>query len=210
MKEEIIRQLYKLVEGHNKRVNVTAISGYDDFLLKHINDSELGEKYIEGKKILDIGSGAGFPGLVFAVNDKSRDVTLVDSVGKKVNVINDIIEKMEIKNAIAVHSRIEDFGGKEGYDCVTARAVAPLNILAEYALPFVKKGGLFIAYKSANTEEEINAAKQAIKLLGGIIEKTADEQLSPDTLRRFVIIRKIKSCDKQYPRPRNLPRLKPL
>lgn len=210
MKEEIVKKIYELVTYHNERVNITAISGYEDFYTKHILDSELGEKYIEGARILDIGSGAGFPALVFAINDSSRDVTMTDSVGKKVNIINDIVDKLGLTNARALHTRIEDLADKASFDTVTARAVAPLNILAEYALPFVKVGGVLIAYKSSGCDEEINEAKRAIKLLGGRIEKVADEKLSGDIVRRFVIIRKERSCDKLYPRPRNLPRLKPL
>ena len=210
MTEENQKFLYDLISEHNKRVNITAITDYADFLVKHIKDSELGEKYIEGKKVLDIGSGAGFPGIVFAINYKEKNVTMIDSVNKKVVIINDIAEKMNLNNAQALHIRIEDFSEKESFDTVTARAVAPLNILAEYALPFVRVGGIFIAYKSVDTDKEIEEAKNAIKQLGGRIEKISDEILSNEISRRFVIIRKIKPCEKKHPRGKNLPRLKPL
>lgn len=210
MNEQQIKTLFGLIEEWNSKINITAINGYEDFLVKHICDSELGEKYLEGTEILDIGSGAGFPALVFALNDKAKHITMTDSVGKKVNVINDIITRMDITNARAVHCRIEDLKEKEKYDTVTARAVAKLNVLAEYALPFVKTGGLFVAFKSIDTDDEIKEAATAIKTLGGKIEKIAGEDLTDGIKRRFVLIRKIKSCDKKYPRPKNLPRTSPL
>ena len=210
MNDDKKKFLYKLIMEHNKKVNVTTIVDYENFLIKHIKDSELGEKYIEGNNILDIGSGAGFPGIIIASNDSNKKVTMIDSVNKKVAVINDLINKLEISNAKAIHTRIEDFKEKQQFDTVTARAVAPLNILAEYALPFVKVGGLFIAYKSSGSDDEIEAAKNAIKILGGKIEKIADEKLSDEITRKFIFIRKLKSCDNKYPRGKNLPRISPL
>ena len=210
MEKNFGEKLYNLVIRYNETVNITAITGYDDFILKHIKDSELGEKYIEGNNILDIGSGAGFPGIVFALNDKNKTVLMVDSVNKKINVINSILHELEINNAYALHIRIEDLKDKEKFDTVTARAVAPLRTLVEYALPFIKIGGVMVAYKAVESEEEINEAKDAVKELGGKIEKVKDEELALGIMRRFVIIRKIKPSPKIYPRGKNLPRLKPL
>ncbi len=135
---------------------------------------------------------------------------MVDSVRKKVDYLNAVIEELELKNIRAVHSRIEDIKEKESFDTVTARAVARLNVLAEYALPFVKTGGVFVSYKAENCEDEINEAKRAIILLGGKIERTESIALSEDTVRKIIVIRKIKPSPKVYPRGGNKPRNNPI
>ena len=174
-----------------------------------VKDSMLGLPLIKGK-VLDIGSGAGFPGLVFAVENGSLDVTMLDSVGKKVNYVNTVISALGLKNARAIHSRVEDLPDKGAFDTVTARAVARLNVLAEYALPFVKIGGAFIAYKSGDSEEEINEAKYAIKILGGKIERVMEEVLDEQTVRKIIVVRKISRSPDLYPRKGNKARLNPL
>lgn len=210
MKNELIYQkIYEMLVSANEKFNLTRITDYDDFITKHVKDSMLGLPLIKGK-VLDIGSGAGFPGLVFAVENGSLDVTMLDSVGKKVNYVNTVISALGLKNARAIHSRVEDLPDKGAFDTVTARAVARLNVLAEYALPFVKIGGAFIAYKSGDSEEEINEAKYAIKILGGKIERVMEEVLDEQTVRKIIVVRKISRSPDLYPRKGNKARLNPL
>lgn len=202
-------ELFKILTEYNSKFNLTAIKTYEDFSVKHVKDSELGLPFVSGK-VLDIGSGAGFPALVLKNEKPEIDITMSDSVGKKVNYLNFVIEKFGIEGARAVHTRIEDLEELENYDTVTARAVAGLNVLAEYALPFLKLGGSFVAYKAAKSDDEINEAKRAIKMLGGKIEKVVDIPLTEEISRRLVIIRKIGTTPKGYPRKGNKPRLSPL
>ncbi|MBP5648715.1 MAG: 16S rRNA (guanine(527)-N(7))-methyltransferase RsmG [Clostridia bacterium] len=209
MKEELTKKIFSYLIEENKKYNLTTITDYNDFLVKHIKDSELGLEYVYGK-VLDIGSGAGFPGIVLKLEKEDIDITLIDSVKKKVDYINGLIKELNIKNAKAIHARIEDLDEKEKYDVVTARAVAPLRVLLEYALPFLKKGGIFVAYKSENIEEEIEEAKNALKILGGKIKRIDEKKLDEKTIRKFVIIEKVKNTEKKYPRKNNKPRKDPL
>lgn len=202
-------ELYELLTEYNSKFNLTAIKSKEDYYTKHIADSMLGLPYVKGK-VLDIGSGAGFPALVLKTENPDLDITMVDSVGKKINYLNAVIEKLGLKGIIAVHNRIEDIGGHESYDTVTARAVARLNVLAEYALPYLKTGGHFVAYKASDSDEEIKEAKYAIGLLGGRIKDIKEEILDENTVRRIVIIEKIKNTPSSYPRKNNKPRISPL
>ncbi len=203
------KKLYDILKVYNSKFNLTAIRNFEDYKIKHIEDSKLGLPFVKGR-ILDIGSGAGFPALVLKIERPELDITMVDSVRKKVDYLNAVIEELELKNIRAVHSRIEDIKEKESFDTVTARAVARLNVLAEYALPFVKTGGVFVSYKAENCEDEINEAKRAIILLGGKIERTESIALSEDTVRKIIVIRKIKPSPKVYPRGGNKPRNNPI
>ena len=202
-------KLYGILCEYNEKINLTAISGYEDFSVKHIKDSMLGLPYVSGK-VLDIGSGAGFPALVLKNEKPELDITMLDSVRKKVNYLNYIIETFGLEKIRAVHARIEDLPELEKYDTVTARAVAKLAVLAEYALPFLKIGGSFVAYKSTGCEDEINEAKPAIKLLGGSIEAVNDLPLNDEITRRIIIIRKNGHTPKGYPRKGNKPRISPI
>lgn len=202
-------ELFEILSEYNSKFNLTAITTYEDFLIKHIEDSKLALKYVGGN-VLDIGSGAGFPALVLINENPKIKLTMTDSVGKKVNYLNFIIQKFGLENAEAVYTRIEDFDRKEYYDTVTARAVAKLNVLAEYALPFLKKDGLFIAYKSNNCDEEIEESRNALKILGGTIEKIEEIPLTSDITRKLILIRKTKKTDDVYPRKGNKPRSNPL
>ncbi len=206
---ETYKKLYDILKVYNSKFNLTAIKNFEDYKIKHIEDSKLGLPFVKGR-ILDIGSGAGFPALVLKIERPELDITMVDSVRKKVDYLNAVIEELELKNIRAVHSRIEDIKEKESFDTVTARAVARLNVLAEYALPFVKTGGVFVSYKAENCEDEINEAKRAIILLGGKIERTESIALSEDTVRKIIVIRKIKPSPKVYPRGGNKPRNNPI
>ena len=201
------KELYEVLEAYNAKVNLTAIEGYENYMVKHIEDSKLGLPYISGR-VLDIGSGAGFPGLVIKNEKPECDVTLIDSVRKKVDYLKHVIERFGLEGIRAVHMRIEDFPEREAFDTVTARAVARLVTLAEYALPFVRKGGAFVAYKTPD-DAELKEAERAIELMGGRVETVKD--LTPgDMSRRLIVIRKVKSTPAGYPRRMNKPRTSPL
>lgn len=201
------KELYEVLEAYNVKVNLTAIEGYENYMVKHIEDSKLGLPYISGR-VLDIGSGAGFPGLVIKNEKPECDVTLIDSVRKKVDYLKHVIERFGLDGIRAVHTRIEDFPEREAFDTVTARAVARLVTLAEYALPFVRKGGAFVAYKTPD-DAELKEAERAIGMLGGRVE-TVKDMTPGDMSRRLIVIRKVKSTPAGYPRRMNKPRTSPL
>ena len=195
----------------NSHTNLTTITDPAEIELKHFKDSLTVIDYIkEGDKVLDIGAGAGFPGIPLRI-EKDFDLTLIDSVNKKVNFMNQVIEKLDLKNARAIHTRAEDFAKdhREGFDLVVSRAVANMATLSELCLPFVKVGGLFIALKGPKADEEVENAANALEILGGEVIKM--EKLDLDGNERVnVIVKKVRSCKKSYPRGQNLPKRKPL
>ena len=157
----------------NSHTNLTTITDPAEIELKHFKDSLTVLDYIkEGDKVLDIGAGAGFPGIPLRI-EKDFDLTLIDSVNKKVNFMNEVIEKLDLKNARAIHTRAEDFAKdhREGFDVVVSRAVANMATLSELCLPFVKVGGLFIALKGPKADEEVKNASRALEILGGEVIK---------------------------------------
>ena len=165
-----ILYMYNLIEW-NKKINLTAIKEEEDIIVKHFIDSILIEKEISGDKLIDIGSGAGFPGIPLKIVRNDLDVTLIDSVNKKVLFMQDSIDKLKLDNIVAVHCRAEDYAHdkqfRESFDVATSRAVANMSTLVEYMLPFVKVGGKCICMKGPNSEEEINDSKKAISILVG-------------------------------------------
>lgn len=195
----------------NSHTNLTTITDPSEIELKHFKDSLTVLDYIkEGDKVLDLGAGAGFPGIPLRI-EKDFDLTLIDSVNKKVNFMNEVIEILGLSNARAIHTRAEDFAkeNREGFDVVVSRAVANMSTLSELCLPFVKVGGLFIALKGPKADEEVKAAANAIEILGGEVIKM--EELDLDGNERVnVIVKKVRSCKKTYPRGQNLPKRKPL
>lgn len=195
----------------NSHTNLTTITDPEEIDLKHFKDSLTVLDYIkEGDKVLDIGAGAGFPGIPLRI-EKDFDLTLIDSVNKKINFMNQVIEKLDLKNARAIHTRAEDFAKdhREGFDLVVSRAVANMATLSELCLPFVKVGGLFIALKGPKADEEVQNAANALEILGGEVIKM--EKLDLDGNERVnVIVKKVRSCKKTYPRGQNLPKRKPL
>lgn len=195
----------------NAHTNLTTITDIDEIKIKHIKDSlSVLDLIKENDKVLDIGSGAGFPGIPLAV-EKEIDLTLIDSVNKKVNFMNQVIEKIDLKNARAIHSRAEDFAkdNREKYDVVVSRAVANMTTLSELCLPFVKVGGIFIALKGPKADEELEEAKNAIKILGGKVIDIERFHLSGNE-RANIIVKKIHPTKHKYPRAKNLPKTKPL
>lgn len=195
----------------NKKFNLTTIDEPDQIKIKHFEDSLTIKSYInEGMKVLDIGSGAGFPGIPLRI-EKDFDLTLIDSVNKKVNFMNQVIEELDLKNTRAIHVRAEDFAKdhREEFDMVISRAVANLSTLSEYALPFLKVGGIFIAMKGPKAEEEYEDAKNALKILGGELINIDSMDLHGNT-RKNILIKKVRSTKKKYPRGKNLPKKNPL
>ena len=200
----------------NEKINLTAITDPIEVIIKHFIDSITISKEIEKcKKVLDIGTGAGFPGIPLKIIRPDISVTLLDSLNKRVTFLNVVIEALELGNIEAVHGRTEELGKnkkyREQYDYATSRAVANLAVLSEYMLPMVKIGGKCICMKGANVEEEILEAKKAIQILGGKIEKV-DEFLLADTdmKRNIIVIKKENSTPGKYPRKAGTPAKEPL
>ena len=201
----------EMLTERNEKVNLTAITDPDEIRVKHFTDSLAAIDLIKtGATVLDIGSGAGFPGIPLKIARDDISVTLLDSVNKKVAFMNDVIADLGLKNIEAVHARIEDFPHKGEFDVAVSRAVAELTTLAEYALPFVKVGGTFVAYKSEKAEAEAATAGNAVALLGGRLREIREVNVAPGLTRRLIVIDKIDPTPLKYPRGKNLPRLKPL
>lgn len=197
----------QLLREWNDKINLTAILDDEGIAVKHFLDCLLVGKYADfkaGDKIIDVGTGAGFPGLVIAAAYPECKVTLLDSTGKKLKAVADIAEKMGVTNAAVVHMRAEDAGKKpefrEQYDYATARAVAELRVLLEYTLPFVKVGGTFLSLKGAAALDEIDGAKVSLKTLGGKINGTNEFSLPGGDRRAIINVKKISHIPPKYPR----------
>ena len=177
----LFKLYYELLTEWNGKFNLTAITEKQDVEIKHFADSLAAIDIISGN-IIDIGAGAGFPSVPLKIVNPSLKVTMADSSNKRITFLNEVIEKLELKDIKAVHIRAEDIKEREYYDFAVARAVAPLCTLVEYLLPFVKVGGKMIAYKSDNIKDEIEQAKNAVKILGGAKIETEKYRL---TAKRF-------------------------
>ena len=217
IKEEQIKKFYEymlLLKDWNEKINLTAITEEKDIIIKHFIDSLTINKYLkDNEKVIDVGTGAGFPGIPIKIINDKINMDLLDSLNKRINFLNEVKEKCEIENINCIHSRIEDFAikNREKYDVATSRAVAKLAVLLEYLLPVVKKDGICICMKSNKAEEEINEAQKALEILGGKIEKT-EEFLLPgtDIERTIIIVRKVKNTPEKYPRKAGIPSKKPI
>ena len=190
----------------NKVMNLTRITDPKEIAEKHLLDcaSLLQAADFSKKSVVDVGCGAGFPGMPLHILCPSCELTLLDSLGKRIRFLQGCIDAMNLSDIEAVHARAEEFAAKhrEQYDFAVSRAVAQLNVLAELSLPLVKQGGAFIAMKSKDTDEELERAKKAIRLLGGEIEKISDYTIPhTEITHRLVVIRKKNHTPKQYPRP---------
>lgn len=200
---------------YNTKVNLTAITDKQDVYIKHFYDSCLASEFIPANaKVADIGTGAGFPGVPLKIIRNDINLNLVDSLNKRIVFLDYLQKKLDIIYN-TYHSRAEEFcanaNNRETYDVVVSRAVAKLNTLAEYCLPLVKTGGIFIAYKGGDVDQEVQESLKAIKILGGQIDTIKNINLPMEKgSRTLVIIKKIKSTPKVYPRGKNLPKIKPL
>lgn len=195
----------------NSHTNLTTITNPEEIKIKHFEDSLSVISYInEGDKVLDIGAGAGFPGIPLRI-EKNFDLTLIDSVNKKVKFMNEVIEKLDLKDTRAVHTRAEDFAkeNRESYDVVVSRAVANMSTLSELCIPFLKTGGIFIALKGPKADKELENAQNAINILGGKVKKIDRFEID-DNDRVNIIVEKVHPSKKIYPRSKNQPKKNPL
>jgi 16S rRNA (guanine527-N7)-methyltransferase len=204
---------YKELIDYNSRHNLTAITDREDVIVKHFLDSLTPIKHIpHGARLLDIGSGAGFPGLVLKLVREDITVELLDSVNKKTEFLKYMIELLGLTGVSAAHMRAEEYitGKRESFDAVTARAVAELNALLEYAIPYLRTGGRFIAMKSGDYIEELDRAANAVKILKCKVLETSAFDLPGGISRSLIIFEKTAPTPAAYPRGKNLPRRKPL
>ena len=213
---EQFRIYYELLVEKNKVMNLTGITEWDEVLEKHFLDSISLIRVVDLSQnisVLDMGTGAGFPGIPLKIAFPNLQITLADSLNKRVLFLQEVIDALKLEGIEAVHSRAEDLARdknyREQYDLVVSRAVANLSTLSEYCLPFVKIGGQFIPYKSGDIEEEVVASKSAVFLLGGKIKDTVKFELG-ESGRSFVLIDKTKGTPKTYPRKAGTPSKKPL
>lgn len=202
---DALEQFSKLLLAKNEVMNLTAITEPTAVAQLHLLDCAALMKIVDlrGKRVVDVGTGAGFPGMPLRILEEDFDLTLLDSLGKRVNWLSEVCETMQLTRVECVHARAEEFAAKhrEEYDLAVSRAVAQLGVLAELCLPLVKVGGQFLAMKSVDTEDELNAAKNAIKTLGGKIVKIEDYRIpTSDVTHRAVIIEKVSPTPKPYPR----------
>lgn len=209
---------YELLVEWNKVMNLTGITEYEEVNEKHFLDSLAlvkAECMENISSVIDVGTGAGFPGIPLKIVFPHLKVTLLDSLNKRIKFLNEVIGKLNLKDIETIHGRAEDFAKqkeyREEYDICVSRAVANLSTLSEYCLPYVKKGGSFISYKSGEVDEEIKASQKAVKILGGSVEDVVKFTLpGSDIGRSFVKIKKLENTPKKYPRKAGLPAKEPL
>ena len=197
---------------YNNSFNLTAIMEENEVFIKHFLDSIFPQFLIEkNSSVIDIGAGAGFPSLPLKIYRPDLNVTMIDSLNKRVNFLNDVIKKLELENISAFHARAEDFAktSRENFDYAVVRAVAKIPTLIEYAFPLLKVGGRLLCYKGGDVEEELKQSENALKILGGVVERVEKFNLEGNS-RTIVLIKKFEHTPSKYPRSKNLPKLKPL
>lgn len=213
--EKFYKYMQLLLEW-NEKINLTAITEEEDVILKHFIDSLTIIKYIKkDDKIIDVGTGAGFPGIPIKIIMEDTQIVLMDSLNKRINFLNNVIEELELDGIEAIHSRAEELGKnkeyREKFDIATSRAVANMSTLSEYLVPFVKIKGIIICMKGSSIEEELNEARKAISVLGGKIIELSDFLLSDTDIKRHnVIIEKVKQTPNMYPRKAGIPSKEPI
>ena len=216
---------YNLLIEWNDKINLTAITEFKDVCLKHFVDSmsivnafssfEEAKDFFSGKSLIDVGTGAGFPGICLKIIFPELNITLMDSLDKRIKFLNEVISSLSLKKITTVHARVEDAARtsdyREKFDFATARAVASLPVLSEYCLPFVKQDGFFIAYKSEKVLEEISISANALIVLGGKIESEYSFSLPDSDLQRTILfVKKENKTPEKYPRKAGTPSKKPL
>lgn len=222
---KLFEEYRDILISNNKKFNLTSITEPDDIEILHFIDSiniipyireclKSNQKDFNGLNLIDVGTGAGFPGIPLKIIFPKLNLVLVDSLNKKVNFLKELTEQLKLEGVSCIHSRAEDLARdvkfRDKFDISIARALAPMNLLSEYCMPFVKTGGIFIAMKSKNEEEIINA-KNAIKLLGGEIKEIKEYYLKKDDLyRKLIIIKKNSKTPHKYPRKAGIPKKNPI
>lgn len=207
---------YELLVQKNKVMNLTAITEFDDVVLKHFLDSIMicRVRKLEGS-LIDVGTGAGFPGIPLKIMYPDLKVVLLDSLNKRIQFLNEVIQELELTAIEAIHGRAEDYAKQKNYreqfDLCVSRAVANLSSLAEYCIPFVKIGGYFVPYKSGKIQEELESGKKAINLFGGKLEEVKEFELPETDISRCLLqIRKIDATPHKYPRKAGVPTKEPI
>lgn len=218
--KEQFYQYYELLNEWNKVMNLTAITELDEVVTKHFVDSLLLLKVVPdidttAYKCIDVGTGAGFPGIPLKIAFPNLKVTLLDSLNKRVGFLNEVIKQLGLEEIQAVHGRAEDYGRdgayREQFDLCVSRAVANMSTLSEYCIPFVAKGGLFVPYKSGKVEEEVKQAESAVRKLGGQMGEVITHILpGTDVERTFIPVKKVGVTAKKFPRKAGLPSKEPL
>lgn len=215
---EQFEKYYELLVEWNKVMNLTGITEFDEVMQKHFVDSAAAAKYVEMEKVnslIDVGTGAGFPGIPLKILYPHLQVTLLDSLNKRIKFLEEVVDNLGLTGIETVHGRAEDAAKKaeyrEQFDLSVSRAVANLASLTEYCLPFVKVGGKFVSYKSVSVDEEITQSKKAVYVLGGEIGKVEKFNLpGSDMERSLVVVEKKRSTPKKYPRKAGMPTKEPL
>ena len=221
LSEEQLQQFltyYEMLVEKNKVMNLTAITEKEEVIDKHFIDSISLNKAMDvtkSLKILDLGTGAGFPGIPLKIAYPNLELTLLDSLNKRIKFLDEVIEALSLEGIVTIHGRAEDYAKqasyREQFDICVSRAVANLATLSEYCLPYVKEGGCFISYKSGSVEEELEQSKKAIFELGGKVKEVIAFTLpETDIERTFVVIEKVRKTPKKYPRKAGLPSKEPI
>ena len=215
--EQFIKYM-RLLQEWNEKINLTAITDDEEVIKKHFIDcikAFKSDAIKNAKTIIDVGTGAGFPGLPIAIMNPNVKVTLLDSLNKRINYLNTVVRELGLKNVTTIHSRAEDGARKpelrEKFDVATSRAVANMAVLSEYCMPYVKKDGYFVALKGPSVDEELKNATNAIKTLGGELKEIIEVSIEEKDLKHNIVeVKKLNPCSKTYPRKAGTITKKPL